>query len=193
MRKNGTVQHTVCSFSEVLKFSRFVCRGVVQEALCSAASSSSAVSTAACEALAEAFERCPDPLLLHLQPQVLDLTVFALNTPLSISEEHQFQLVSLISTYVQSSADSLVAGGRSDLLQQLFVATAVRAQNAVGDMAAAHAVDALVATGRALQAAVKEEGSSGVLPAHLQGLLQVCCEGVVGLLPVLQVRVTCII
>ena len=159
----------------------------MQEALCSAASCSSAVATAACEALSEAFERCPDPLLLHLQPKVQDLTVFALATPRTISEEHQYQLVALIATYVQSSADSLVARGRSDLLQQLFMAAQVKAQNAVGDLAAAHAVDALVAIGRATQEAVKDERPSRVLPAHLQGLLQVCCEGVVGLLPVMQV------
>jgi hypothetical protein len=163
----------------------------VHGALYAAASPSSVVSTAACEALAEAFERCTDSLLLLLQPQVLELTLFALKSPRAISEEHQYQLVSLISTFVQSSADSLVAGGRSDILQQLFAAAEVQAENAVGGMAAAHAVDAIVAVGKAVQAAVKEEGSSGALPAHLQGLLQACCEGVIGLLPVLQVRACC--
>ena len=168
-----------------------MCRGVVQGALRCAASGSSAVSAAACGALCEAFERCPDPLLLHLQPQVLDLAIFALATPRTISEEHQYQLIALVATFAQSSADSLVAGGRSDLLQQLFVAAQANAQNAVGELAAVHAVDALVAIGRALQAAVKEEGGASpgaaALPAHLQGLLRVCCEGAVGLLPVLQV------
>ena len=159
----------------------------MQAALQSAASPSSGVSTAACEALTEAFERCPDQLLTHMQPQILELTAFALNSSRELSEEHQCQLLALISTYVQSSADTLVAGGRSDLIQKLFAAASVHAQSGVGNMAAAHAVDALVATGRAMQAAVKEEASSGVLPAHLQGLLQVCCEGLVGLLQVLQV------
>lgn len=170
-----------------LDLHKCLCRGVVQAALHSAASPNSEVSTAACEALAEAFERCPDQLLTHMQPQILELTVFALDSSRVLTEDHQYQLLALVSTYVQSSADSLVAGGRSDLIQKLFAAASVHAQNGVGNMAAAHAVDALVATGRAMQVAVKEEMGSGALPAHLQGLLQVCCEGLVGLLQVLQV------
>ena len=161
--------------------------------------------SAACETLAEAFERCPDPLLSHLQPHLLDLSTLALHPPDLASGRSQWQqaLIALFVVYVQSCADSVVRGGRSDLLGALFAVSHVAKEvTATGvpeahahEFAAAHVVDAVAMVGRALLKAVEDEGgvargghaTGGALSAQLQGMLQVYLEGVVGILPLHQV------
>lgn len=161
---------------------------------------------AACETLAEAFERCPDALLMHLQPHLLELSALAISPQISstASREVQQLLTALFVAYVQSCADSIARGGRSDALKALFTVSHVAKEaRGAGDadagsheFAASHAVDAIATVGRALLKAAEDEGASAAgsraagvaTSAQLQGMIQVYLEGVVGLLPLHQVR-----
>lgn len=181
------------------------CRGILDFALTACRDGDTSLVSAACETLAEAFERCPDPLLTHLQPHLLDISTLALHPPEPAAGRSHWQqaLIALFVVYVQSCADSVVRGGRSHLLGALFaVSHMAKAATAPGlpeahthEFAAAHVVDAVAMVGRALLKAVEDEGAGagggraaeGALSAHLQGMMQVYLEGVVGLLPLHQV------
>lgn len=188
---------------------RSCCRGILDFALTACREGDASLVPSACETLAEAFERCPDPLLAHLQPHLLDLSALALHPPESGSSQWQQALIALFVVYVQSCADSVVRAGRSDLLRALF-AVSHAAKDVVGAaapahehaFAAAHVVDAAAMVGRALLKAVEDEGGRAVYAvggrtagvaasAQLQGMSQVYLEGAVGMLPLHQVRSTC--
>lgn len=146
---------------------------------------------------------------MQLQPHLLDLSSLALNPqePSPAGSQLQQALIALFVAYVQSCADSIVLGGRSDALRALFSVSHVAKEvgrEGIGEahahgFAAAHVVDAIAAVGRALLKAAEDEGTlgpgsseagaaGGAVSAQLQGMMQVYLEGVVGLLPLHQVQ-----
>lgn len=186
------------------------CRGILDVALKTCREGDKVLTPAACEALAEAFERCPDALLAQLQPHLLDLSSLVLDPqePSPAGSPLQQALIALFVAYVQSCADSIVLGGRSEALRALFAVShvakeaaregTVEAHTHAHEFAAAHVVDAIAAVGRALLKAAQDDGAVGLgsggagvagsdVSAELQGMMQVYLEGVVGLLPLHQV------
>jgi hypothetical protein len=162
---------------------------VLQVAFSAAVAEDADVVAAACAALAEAFERCPDAQLVRLQEQVVGTARCMLA---AASPDRQYELVALVAAYTQSHADSLVRSGESELLEHLFKAAAVHSENAEGHLTSMHAIEALVALGLALQAAIMEEPCNTALPAPLQGLLQLFSEGISAMLVMFQARPGCV-
>eukprot|EP00892_Ulva_mutabilis_P004720 jgi/Ulvmu1/261/UM001_0265.1 len=174
--------------------------GILDFALTTCREGDASLVPCACETLAETFERCPDPLLAHLQPHLLDLSTLALNPPDAGNAQWQQAVITLFVVYVQSCADSIVRGGRSDLLHALFaVAHATKQVTGAAvppehdhEFAAVHVVEAAAMVGRALLKAVEDEGEMATgrrgagVSAQMQGMMQTYLEGVVGLVPLHQ-------